>query len=93
MVSTRYEEVLEGFGPDAFFGGQNITLRLLWEAHELVNTTFVVLPIMSNVDESLSLLIQEYDGKIKRFADILPQVGKASYQHHEGVWLLQCDYR
>ena len=29
---------------------------------------------MSNVDESLSLLIQEYvDGKIKRFADILPR--------------------
>ena len=74
MVSSRYEEVLdEVAGPDAFFGGQNI-VETLWEAHQLVNTTFVVLPIMSNVDESLSLLIQDYvGGKIKRFADILPR--------------------
>ncbi|HBL37029.1 MAG TPA: hypothetical protein DDZ55_09495 [Firmicutes bacterium] len=74
MVSSRYEEVLdEVAGPDAFFGGQNI-VETLWEAHQLVNTTFVVLPIMSNVDESLSLLLQDYaDGKIKRFADILPR--------------------
>ncbi|HEY8344209.1 MAG TPA: sugar ABC transporter substrate-binding protein [Bacillota bacterium] len=74
MVSTRYEEVIdEVAGPDAYFGGQNIC-ETLWEAHQLVNTTFVALPIMSNVDESLSLLIQEYvDGKIKRFADILPR--------------------
>ena len=73
MVSTRYQEVLNDVsGPDAFFGGQNI-VNTLWEAHHLVNTTFVALPVMSNLDESLSLLIQQYvDGKIKRFADILP---------------------
>ncbi|HHT48922.1 MAG TPA: sugar ABC transporter substrate-binding protein [Firmicutes bacterium] len=73
MVSSRYEEVLdEVSGPDAFFGGQNI-VESLWEAHHLVNTTFITLPISSNMDESLSLLIQQYvDGKIKRFADILP---------------------
>lgn len=73
MVSTRYEEVLdEVAGPDAFFGGQNI-VETLWEAHQLVGTTFVGLPIWSNVDSSLSLLLQDYvDGKISRFADILP---------------------
>jgi len=72
MVSTRYKEVIdEVAGPDAFFGGQRIA-DVLWEAHQLVNTTFVALPIMSNVDQSLSLLLQDYaDGKIKRFADIL----------------------
>lgn len=73
MVSTRYEEIIdEVAGPDQFFGGQNIG-ETLWDTHQLVDTTFVPLPIMSNVDESLSLLLQDYvDGKIDKFADILP---------------------
>ncbi|NLU42989.1 MAG: hypothetical protein GXX08_12405, partial [Firmicutes bacterium] len=59
-------------GPDEFFGGQNI-VEELWKAHQLVDTTFVGLPIWSNMDTALSLLIQDYvDGKIERFADILP---------------------
>jgi multiple sugar transport system substrate-binding protein len=73
MVSTRYAEILEEIaGPDEFFGGQNI-VEELWKAHQLVDTTFVGLPIWSNMDTALSLLIQDYvDGKIERFADILP---------------------
>ena len=73
MVSTRYEEILDEIaGPDEFFGGQNI-VEELWHAHELVNTTFVALPIWSNMDSALSLLLQDYvDGEIQRFADILP---------------------
>src|SRR5690554_4298507 len=73
MVSTRFEEVIdEVSGPDDFFGGQNIG-EVLWDSHQLVNTTFVALPIMANVDESLSLLLQDYaDGKIDKFSDILP---------------------
>ncbi len=73
MVSTRFEEIIdEVAGPDDFFGGQNIG-EVLWDAHQLVNSTFVALPIMSNVDESLSLLLQDYaDGKIDKFSDILP---------------------
>ncbi|MEN3184075.1 MAG: sugar ABC transporter substrate-binding protein [Atribacterota bacterium] len=73
MVSTRYEEVLdEVAGPDQFFGGQNI-VETLWEAHKLVDTSYVALPILTNVDQALGLLLQDYvDGKIKKFADILP---------------------
>ena len=73
MVSTRYGEVIDELaGPDAFFGGQNI-VQELWKAHELVDTTFVGLPIWSNVESSISLLMQDYvDGKIAKFADILP---------------------
>ena len=73
MVSTRYEEVLDEIsGPDEFFGGQNAT-ELLWEAHKMVDTAFVALPIVSNLDESISSLLQDYyDGKIEKFADILP---------------------
>jgi len=73
MVSTRYEEVLdEVSGPDEFFGGQNI-VEELWHAHQLVDTTFVAIPIWSNMDSALSQLMQDYvDGKIERFADILP---------------------
>lgn len=73
MVSERYKEVLdEVAGPDKFFGGQNI-VEVLWKAHQTVDTSFVALPTMSNVDQSLSLLLQDYlDGKIKKFASILP---------------------
>jgi len=73
MVSTRYAEVLdEVAGPDKFFGGQNI-VETLWEAHKLVDTAYVALPIQTNVDQALGLLLQDYvDGKIKKFADILP---------------------
>ena len=56
----------------------------LWEAHQLVDTTFVALPIWSNVDSSLSLLLQEYvDGKISRFADILPRWEQAVIETFE----------
>ncbi|WP_461371185.1 ABC transporter substrate-binding protein [Candidatus Darwinibacter acetoxidans] len=73
MVSTRYEEVVHELAvEDSFFGGQNI-VEELWHAHNLINTTFVGLPIWSNLDNALSLLLQDYvDGKIERFADILP---------------------
>jgi len=73
MVSNRYEEVVHELAvDDAFFGGQNI-VEELWDAHNLINTTFVCLPIWSNLDNALSLLLQDYaDGKIARFADILP---------------------
>ncbi|NLM41941.1 MAG: sugar ABC transporter substrate-binding protein [Firmicutes bacterium] len=73
MVSKRYEEVVHELAvDDAFFGGQNI-VEELWHAHNLINTTFVGLPIWSNLDNALSLLLQDYvDGKIERFADILP---------------------
>lgn len=73
MVSTRYEEVVHELAvEDSFFGGQNI-VEELWGAHNLINTTFVGLPIWSNLDNALSLLLQDYvDGKIERFADILP---------------------
>ena len=73
MVSTRYEEVVHELAvDDSFFGGQNI-VEELWHAHNLINTTFVGLPIWSNLDNALSLLLQDYvDGKIERFADILP---------------------
>jgi multiple sugar transport system substrate-binding protein len=73
MVSTRYAEVLdEVAGPDKFFGDQNI-VETLWEAHKLVDTAYVALPIQTNVDQALGLLLQDYvDGKIKKFADILP---------------------
>jgi len=58
--------------PYAFFGGQNI-VEELWEAHQLVDTTFVALPIWSNVDSSLSLLLQEYvDGKISALLTYYP---------------------
>jgi len=78
MVSKRYEEVMdEVAGPDKFFGGQNI-IEVLWETHQLVDTSFVALPIHSNIDSNLSLLLQDYnDGKIKKFADILPMWEKA----------------
>ncbi|MGE5605016.1 MAG: ABC transporter substrate-binding protein [Bacteroidota bacterium] len=74
MVSTRYKEVVdEVAGPDKFFGDQNIT-DVLWKTHQLVNTAFVALPTTSNIDQSLSLLLQDYvDGKIKKFATILPK--------------------
>jgi multiple sugar transport system substrate-binding protein len=73
LVSNRFGEVIDQVsGPDKFFGGQNIGQKL-WESHKLVNTTFITLPIMSNVDESLSSLLQDYaDGKIEKFSDILP---------------------
>lgn len=73
MVSNRYEEVVHELAvDDAFFGGQNI-VEELWDAHNLINTTFVCLPIWSNLDNALSLLLQDYaDGKIAHFADILP---------------------
>ena len=73
MVSKRYEEVLDQIVvEDEFFGGQ-VIVDTLWEAHNLIDTTFVGLPIWSNLDSALSLLLQDYvDGKIQRFADILP---------------------
>lgn len=73
MVSTRYDEVLDELAvKDDFFGGQ-VVVETLWEGHNLINTSFVCLPIWSNLDSSLSLLLQDYvDGKIDRFADILP---------------------
>lgn len=73
MVSKRYEEVVDELAvEDDFFGGQ-VIVDTLWDAHNLINTTFVGLPIWSNLDSSLGLLIQDYvDGKIDRFADILP---------------------
>ena len=74
MVSTRYEEILDEIAiEDSFFGGQ-VIVDTLWEAHNLIDTTFVCLPIWSNLDSALSLLLQDYvDGKIDRFADILPK--------------------
>lgn len=73
MVSTRYAEILDELAvEDEFFGGQ-VIVETLWDAHNLIDVTFVGLPIWSNLDSSLSLLIQDYvDGKISRFADILP---------------------
>ncbi len=72
MVSPRFAEVVDDVaGPDEFFGGQNLGKALL-EAHEMVDTSFVHLPIMSNVASSISQRMQDYvDGKINRFADIL----------------------
>lgn len=73
MVSKRYAEVLDELAiEDSFFGGQ-VIVSDLWDAHNLINTTFVCLPIWSNLDSALSMLLQDYvDGKIDRFADILP---------------------
>jgi multiple sugar transport system substrate-binding protein len=73
MVSQRYEEVVHELAiEDTFFGGQ-VIVEDLWDAHNLINTTFVCLPVWSNLDSALSLLLQDYaDGKIDRFADILP---------------------
>ena len=73
MVSQRYEEVVHELAiEDTFFGGQ-VIVEDLWDAHNLINTTFVCLPVWSKLDSALSLLLQDYaDGKIDRFADILP---------------------
>lgn len=73
MVSSRYEEILDELAvEDSFFGGQ-VIVETLWDGHNLIDTTFVGLPIWSNLDSALSLLLQDYvDGKIERFADILP---------------------
>lgn len=72
MVSPRYAEVIDQIaGPDEFFGGQNIG-KILLEAHNMVDTAFVHVPIMSNVANSVSQHMQSYiDGNIERFADIL----------------------
>lgn len=72
MVSPKYAEVLHDIaGPDEFFGGQNIGEALL-EAHNMVDTAFVHVPIMSNVANSISQHMQNYvDGKTEKFADIL----------------------
>ena len=73
MVSTRYENIIEEIsGPDEYFGGQNI-VETLWESHKLVDTSFKHLPVMSNLANSITMLMQDYlDGKIEKFADILP---------------------
>lgn len=73
MVSKRYEEVVEELsGPDEYFGGQN-SLEIFWEAHQMIDTAFTDLPIMTNLADSLGTLMQDYiDGKIEHFKDILP---------------------
>lgn len=72
MVSPKFKDVSEEIaGPDEFFGNQNIATVLL-EAHNMVDTAFVHVPVMSNVADSISQLMQDYvDGNIEHFADIL----------------------
>ena len=56
--------------PDEFSAGR--ISAILLEAHNMVDTAFVHVPIMSNGANSVSQHMQSYiDGNIERFADIL----------------------